>query len=301
MSPSKAVGIESKWLICEQAHFIGQGAIHSSDLTTKPFSSTILSMKGPYGRMVDGGQRLARVLGEGIGHLLWPRLCLNCKTPTPVKQGTLCQSCWGDILACTAGQYFPTCGLDGSAYAVFDRRCPQCVNERFHFDQLLRCGVYDLGFRDMILAFKNGRTEMDTVLGPMAGHMLQGHPLAGEIQVFVPVPLHWTRRMGRGYNQAQLLARALRFRGIPVSMTLKRKRRTLPQPVAGSVGARRRNVEGAFAVGRPASIQGRCVCVVDDIKTTGATLSECARILRQAGAKRVYVLVLAVAGQRSVG
>ncbi len=165
--------------------------------------------------MVNGGQWLVRVLGEGIGHLLWPRLCLNCKTPTPVNHGTLCQSCWGDILACTAGQYCPTCGRDVSEYAVFDRRCPQCAGERFHFDQLLRCGVYDLGFRDMILAFKNGRTEMATLLGPMARNMLQGHPLASEIEVFVPVPLHWTRRMGRGYNQAQLLARALGSVGKP--------------------------------------------------------------------------------------
>jgi ComF family protein len=175
------------------------------------------------------------------------------------------------------------------------------MNERYGLDPLIRCGVYDLAFRDMILAFKNGRSELDVILGPMARSLLEGHPVAAEIEVLVPVPLHWTRRMGRGYNQAHILARNLRVGRIPVSKALRRTRRTLPQPVAGSVAGRRRNVRGAFAVRRPANIRGKVVCIVDDIKTTGATLNECARILRLAGAKRVCSLVLAVAGQGSAG
>ena len=150
----------------------------------------------------------------------------------------------------------------------------------------------------MILAFKNGRSELDTVLGPLVDAALQGSGFHEDVEWLVPVPLHWTRRLARGYNQSHLIARRLTRRRARICTDLVRIRRTRLQPAVATPAARARNVAGAFAVRADHRFSGRTVCLIDDIKTSGATLNECARVLKEAGAARVYAVVLAVAGQR---
>jgi ComF family protein len=150
----------------------------------------------------------------------------------------------------------------------------------------------------MILSFKfHGRTELDFVLGFLANSALEASGFSDEIEFFVPVPLHWTRRLVRGYNQSLILARKLRGRSARINTELVRIRRTKSQPAMPTAAARARNVAGAFAVRRRHRLAGRSVCLVDDIKTTGATLNECAKTLKEAGASKVFALALAVAGQ----
>jgi ComF family protein len=151
----------------------------------------------------------------------------------------------------------------------------------------------------MILAFKNGKAELDSVLGFLANAALEGSGFSDEIDIFVPVPLHWSRRLVRGYNQSHVLARKLRHPTATINTKLARTRRTKAQPAVASAAARARNVAGAFAVRRGHDFAGRKICLIDDIKTSGATLNECARVLKQAGASRVFALVLAVAGQNT--
>jgi ComF family protein len=149
----------------------------------------------------------------------------------------------------------------------------------------------------MILGFKNGKTELDSVLGFLANAALEGSGFSGEIELFVPVPLHWSRRLARGYNQSHVLATRLKHPAARISRDLVRIRRTKLQPAVASAAARARNVAGAFAVRRGHDFAGRRICLVDDIKTSGSTLNECARVLKEAGASKVFSLVLAVAGQ----
>jgi ComF family protein len=112
--------------------------------------------------------------------------------------------------------------------------------------------------------------------------------------VLVPVPLHPGRRWERGFNQAELLARALARRsGLPhEARALRRRRPTTPQTGLTAAG-RRRNMAGAFLVRRPDLVAGRTVVLVDDVVTTGATAMACARALRQAGARAVRLLTVA--------
>jgi len=149
----------------------------------------------------------------------------------------------------------------------------------------------------MILAFKAGRTELDSLLSFLANSSLGADTSYDNIDFFVPVPLHWSRRLIRGYNQAHILAKKLKHSSAKINTDLVRIRRTAVQSAMASPAKRVSNVAGAFAVRSGHQFSGKTVCLVDDIKTTGATLNECAKVLKQAGASKVLALVLAVAGQ----
>jgi len=178
--------------------------------------------------------------------------------------------------------------------------CPDCQGKEVRFDSIARAGVYDQTLRKMILAFKNGGTELDSILGFLANSALQGSGFYSDIELFVPVPLHWSRRLFRGYNQSHVLAGKLTHPTAKISTDLIRNRRTRAQPAMASPAARAKNVAGAFAVRYRHEFAGRKICLIDDIKTTGATLNECAKMLKQAGASKVFALVLAVAGQKNI-
>ena len=137
------------------------------------------------------------------------------------------------------------------------------------------------------------RDGLQTLAGWM---MAAGGALITEADLIVPVPLHYTRLVARGFNQSAWLAQAIgRAGGRPVSVdALKRTRRTPSQAGLSSRG-RRRNVSGAFVVHARAlkRIQDAQVLLVDDVLTTGATLNACARALKRAGARQIDVLLLA--------
>jgi competence protein ComFC len=150
----------------------------------------------------------------------------------------------------------------------------------------------------MIISFKRDRTELAGFLSTLIGPALRSAEFYDEIESFVPVPLHWRRRLARGYNQAELIAKTIRHPRAKTNQDLARVRYTKMQPLLTPT-QRQANVLDAFAIRRGHRFEGKTVCLVDDVKTTGATLNECAKVLKEAGAKRVYGLVVAVAGQQS--
>ena len=234
---------------------------------------------------------------QSINQLLWPAVCINCREIICETNNNLCKNCWDQLLISTGADYCPRCGRDVGKFAMLAGTCPDCQGKEVCFDRIARAGVYKQNLRKMILAFKNGRTELDSVLGFLANSALQGGGFCSDIELFVPVPLHWTRRLVRGYNQSHVLSGKLRHPMARISTDLVRIRRTKAQPAMTSPAARAKNVAGAFAVRYRHDFTGRKICLIDDIKTTGATLNECAKTLKQAGASKVFAVVLAVAGQ----
>jgi len=248
---------------------------------------------------VDGTKlkKNMRFVLQGVNQLLWPAVCNICRESICETAGGLCAGCWDELAGCTGADYCGRCGRQASRYGIVAGACPDCQGKEMHFDQIARGGVYAEALQRMILAFKNGRTELDATLGFIAKTALESSMFCGDIELLVPVPLHWSRRLFRGYNQSLVIARKLSHPSARIDTDLVRIRRTKSQPTMATPAARARNVAGAFAVRRRHRFAGRRICLVDDIKTTGATLNECAKTLKEAGATKVYALVLAVAGQ----
>jgi ComF family protein len=161
------------------------------------------------------------------------------------------------------------------------------------FDAAYSFAAYDGVTRKLIHLYKYARIR--TLARPLADLLRRGLPLDEHFDTIVPVPLHWLRQWKRGFNQSELLARALSRRsGIPVLNALKRSRSTKAQ--AGlSNHARRQNVAKAF---RARPVEGRRILLIDDVMTTGATATACAQALKRAGAARVAVLTVARADRR---
>lgn len=243
--------------------------------------------------------KILRLLVNSINNIIWPPVCMNCRAAIADNDDKLCQSCWSELLACTTDSYCRRCGRAVSIGGLINDVCPACQGHDFNFDAIARCGVYDKTLRSMILAFKNSRCELASILGPIAEAALQNSSFSDKIDYFVPVPLHWRRRLIRGYNQALLIAGRLHLKDKKLNTDLVRTRNTATQPSFASPAAKAQNVADAFSVRKGHDFAGKEICLVDDIKTTGATLNECAKTLKQAGVKNVYALVIAVAGQNT--
>ena len=156
-------------------------------------------------------------------------------------------------------------------------------------------GHYEGALRAILHAFKyDGRRRLAEPLSTMM--RTAGQSLLVDADCVIPVPLHSWRRARRGFNQAEDLARRL---GVPMRRLLWRIRRTAPQTDL-EASARRQNVRGAFVLNplffprqRRRWLEGRQVVLVDDVRTTGATLEACARVLKSAGAKEIRALTVA--------
>lgn len=187
------------------------------------------------------------------------------------------------------------CGVPQDYDAGPEAECAACIARPPRWGRARAAFVYDDISRRPVLDLKRaGRRDGLEIL---AGWMLQaGAPLVEEAEVIVPVPLHYTRLVMRGFNQSAWLAQAIgQVSGRRVCVDGLRRTRRTPSQAGLSTRARRRNVTGAFDV-RPSRrklVEGKRVLLVDDVLTTGATLNACVRALKRAGARQIDVLVLA--------
>ncbi len=226
----------------------------------------------------------------------FPSGCSHCGTesgdfPVPF----LCSSCWSDL----SPVYAPVCPRCGrpfespEALSVSpEHTCWQCRREPPDVDQAIAAGLFEGPLRQAIHVYKY-RPLM--ALGrPLAEWMIGRIRKVGRLDVIMPVPLHSTRLRKRGFNQALLLARvASEAYAVPlVYDNLTRVRPTRPQVLLSGM-ERSANVRGAFALKRQWEVSGKRVLLVDDVLTTGATMNECSRTLRVAGAEAVIAMSLA--------
>lgn len=163
--------------------------------------------------------------------------------------------------------------------------------------------VHNSGWRRLIHSFKyRGAWRMALAMGEWYGRNLKESGLYDDIEVVIPLPLHPFKRCRRGYNQSEYIAEGIASQlGVVVDRhSVRRKRNTASQALKPR-SRRAENVEDAFAVSRPAQLEGRRILLVDDVFTTGSTLLSCAaEILRAAPGSRVSLAALAVS-RRELG
>ena len=214
--------------------------------------------------------------------LVFPMHCLGC------GQGStaLCDSCMATLPRLQP----PHC--EKCAQPEVTGVCRWCSESPLLIDGIHAACLLEGVAREAIhsLKYRNVRT-LAPYLGQLLAENLAAHPLPAE--VIVPVPLHPQRLRERGYNQAGLLAQELgKLTDIPVDEEMLVRSRNSPSQVRSATREQRQdNVKGSFhALGNP---EGRAVLLIDDVATTGSTLSACAGALKQAGARSVYALTLA--------
>ena len=233
-----------------------------------------------------GAQALAN-LAHGLRDLFFPPACAACGGPVEPDE-FLCPACLEQVepLAAPACRI---CGLPGHAW-----HCPACAASPPAFDAAHALAMHAGPLAEVVRGFKYQRRYW---LGEGLARLLGDAPRSwwATVDLIAPVPLHPRRLVARGFNQALVLARGLPGDQGPTlaPRLLNRRRYTRPQ-VGLDPGARRRNVQGAFEVSSlwQDRLQGAWVLLVDDVFTTGATVNECAKVLKQAGAERVEVLTL---------
>jgi ComF family protein len=180
-------------------------------------------------------------------------------------------------------------------------KCGLCRRIEPPFTRAVAYGSYDGGLRELIHLLKYARVRpAANVLGRMLAEAIAQFEseFGGDFVVIVPVPLHRAKLREREFNHADLIARAA-IKLAPSSGRLRvcaevlhRKRET-PSQTGLTSHQRRENVRGAFGLVHPEIVRGHELLVVDDVYTTGATVSECARVLRRAGATKVWVATVA--------
>lgn len=243
--------------------------------------------------------RLATGLVDALGTVVLAPACVACgdalDAPT---RGPVCQPCW-DRIPALRPPYCDACGVPLPSWRVFDSSratCPDC--RRAPAGALTRVraiGSYDGTLRVLVQRMKYaGHSSLARRLGHLARSA--GRDVLDGADYVVPVPLHPVRRLQRGFNQAALIAGALGIKELPA---LRRARWT-PTQTGLSAPQRQQNVDRAFALsyllrlrGTRRAVKNRTLVLVDDVRTTGATLDACARVLLAAGAAEIRALIVA--------
>jgi len=200
------------------------------------------------------------------------RWCEECQGKVPLLAGALCEKC---------GQSLPQAGL-----------CRSCRSVPPPFRALRAWAAFDFPVRQALhrLKYRRDMGLGDALAVPLAEFT---RSLSWPLDMIAPVPLGQKRRQERGYNQVDLIARPLALAlGLNYRPgALKRQRETVSQ-VGLSASERRENMQNAF-IANASVVRGKIILVVDDVSTTGSTLSSCSNALLQAGAAEVYALTVA--------
>ncbi len=240
---------------------------------------------------------LTSTLYDAALALVYPQACAVCGGSVESRHdGVACETCWKTTrLFSDEDTLCWKCGAFTRAHASEDRkksiRCGQCDEDSFTAARA--CGFYEGALRASVLELKR-QPHVTVRLEHLMLAAFQREPM-NSADLIIPVPLHPNRERERGFNQAALLARELaRLSKLPLDEhSVVRRVQTGRHRAGMDSRARRESVAAAFAVRHPDAIAAKRVLLIDDVFTTGATVSACAAALKDAGAEKVFVLTMA--------
>lgn len=215
--------------------------------------------------------------GERLIRLLYPEKCVFCGELLPEAAPlSVCESCYSNL---------PRCRMDFAGA----RQIPQLdgLFAAFLYEETIKRAIHDMKF--------HSRPRTARTLACLIWEEMSKHTVIPDVDLIVPVPMHWRRRISRGYNQSAEIGKTLgRIMKIPVKNALAKIRHTKPQSLS-TREERLKNLENSIIVRYPTAVRGLSVLLADDVVTTGATLSTCAGALKEAGAEWVFAVVIATA------
>jgi ComF family protein len=274
------------------------------------FSSGDLSRAriSPQRALLSREARIAvKSAAESLFAVLFPSDCRICCSPlTTIATLPVCKPCLEQVVSLD-GLLCRVCGEKlFSSFAQSDSGplCGMCRRVAPPFRQASAYGAYDGVLRELIHLFKYQSIKpAGKLLGSLLNQTVERMSLPDRL-VMVPVPLWPGKRNTRGFNQAEAIARVFLSSSASMNIQLDTSILVRTRETASQTGLtrhqRRANVRGAFAVARPERVKDLSILIVDDVMTTGTTAGECARVLRRAGAKEVFVVTVARA-TREVG
>lgn len=237
---------------------------------------------------------------NGILDWLYPPRCMSCGCLLPLAtdiatisgEKYFCINCWRLLEWINE----PVCGKCGRPIDVTEADgtiCKDCLGKTFHFERNYSVLVYDDALKDLIHRFKyHGRPGYARGLGTILFTKLPRLIFEG-VDYIIPVPMYRKKERKRGYNQAELLARTLsRHTGIPMRTDLLVRTKDTRAQSSLDARAREHNLSNAFEIYKKNQIIAKKIIIVDDIYTTGSTLSACSSVFKQNGSSKVYGVTL---------
>ncbi len=225
--------------------------------------------------------------------LAFPPRCSLCHGSGPVEAAPFCRLCTELLNDERSEPACPRCAAAVAPHELSGRKCGDCRDRPLRVVETVRVGAYRGRLAHLIRTYKyRGREELGPVLGGWLAAAVSDAPWLDRVEAIVSVPTYWKHRLTRPFYAAGALASVVAKKtGLPHPPILRRVRGG-PHQIGLSYTARQENVRGAFAMRRGVKLRNARLLLIDDVKTTGATIEECAKILRQAGAAEVYAAVV---------
>jgi len=220
--------------------------------------------------------------------LFFPPQCFSCNKRID-KELVLCEKC-ADELSYIKENSCIFCNRETKEGLI----CEECKQE-YPFDEVVSAYTFNLPLQRMIHHFKyNEFKRIGTFLGNSLADRISKYPFYSSIDYILPVPLHKTKKRFRGFNQSEIIARALSVKlNIPILKNVVKRKKFTQTQTKLKKHEREKNVANAFQVKKFGTIKNKSLLLVDDVLTTGSTMKSIALLLKENLAKHIYVCTLA--------
>jgi ComF family protein len=240
-----------------------------------------------------------KALQNSLSSIIYPQECAVCgRHVDSLADGVSCSGCWRETRFFTGSEMLcDRCGaFFGDKAAPAPVHCRKCDDHLY--DKAAAAGIYEKALAAAVRHLKSTPSLPGRVRTLLNSAYLP--PAFDNVDLIIPIPLSKHRRLERGFNQAELIAGPIskRLRSPIDGQTLTRKLHTPIHRIGMDQKARELSVRNAFEVTRPKLVAGKSILLIDDVLTSGATVSNAAKVLKKSGAAKVYVFTLARAVMR---
>ena len=234
---------------------------------------------------------------EELLSLVYPKICFGCKKTLAAQSNVyFCEKCWDVLKNNFKPPFCKICGRSLESCNANISKCADCESYNWHFSQGFSATVYDGMAKECIHSFKyKFNTYLaDSLAQLMIDYANNYNDNFANVDVIVPVPLHWRKLRQRGFNQTKLLAIKLgNAFNVPVETRGLSRFRYTPSQTGLPRQQRIKNVNDVFIARKPEVFIAKKVLLIDDVFTTGSTLNECSKVILKSGARDVSVFSLA--------